>query len=139
MSLAPRLTTQTYSFLNINKMKIYSFEKLTVWQKSKNLSVFIYKITRTFPKEELFGLVSQMRRCSVSISSNIAEGSGRHTQKDKARFTEIAYGSALELLNQTIICKELEFIPDEEYLIIRTELTEITLMLDALHKSQLKI
>ena len=139
MSLAPRLTTQTYSFLNINKMKIYSFEKLTVWQKSKNLSVFIYKITRTFPKEELFGLVSQMRRCSVSISSNIAEGSGRHTQKDKARFTAIAYGSALELLNQTIICKELEFIPDEEYLIIRTELTEITLMLDALHKSQLKI
>ena len=139
MSLAPRLTTQTYSFLNINKMKIYSFEKLTVWQKSKNLSVFIYKITRTFPKDELFGLVSQMRRCSVSISSNIAEGSGRHTQKDKARFTAIAYGSALELLNQTIICKELEFIPDEEYLIIRTELTEITLMLDALHKSQLKI
>ena len=120
-------------------MKIYSFEKLTVWQKSKNLSVFIYKITRTFPKEELFGLESQMRRCSVSISSNIAEGSGRHTQKDKARFTAIAYGSALELLNQTIICKELEFIPDEEYLIIRTELTEITLMLDALHKSQLKI
>ena len=100
-------------------MKIYSFEKLTVWQKSKNLSVFIYKITRTFPKEELFGLVSQMRRCSVSISSNIAEGSGRHTQKDKARFTEIAYGSALELLNQTIICKELEFIPDEQYLIIK--------------------
>ena len=139
MSLAPRLTTQTYSFLNINKMKIYSFEKLTVWQKSKNLSVFIYKITRTFPKDELFGLVSQMRRCSVSISSNIAEGSGRHTQKDKARFTAIAYGSALELLNQTIICKELEFILDEEYLIIRTELTEITLMLDALHKSQLKI
>ena len=62
-------------------MKIYSFEKLTVWQKSKNLLVFIYKITRTFPKEELFGLVSQMRRCSVSISSNIAEGSGKtHTK-----------------------------------------------------------
>ncbi len=119
-------------------MKIYSFEKLTVWNKSKNLSIFVYKATRSFPKEELFGLVSQMRRCSVSISSNIAEGSGRHTQKDKARFTEIAYGSALELLNQTIICKELEFFSNEEYQTIRNELEEITLMLDALHKSQLK-
>lgn len=119
-------------------MKIYSFEKLTVWQKSKKLSVFIYKITRTFPKDELFGLVSQIRRCSVSVSSNIAEGSGRHTQKDKARFTEIAYGSALELLNQSIICKELEFVSDEDYQTIRNELEEITLMLDALHKSQLK-
>ena len=119
-------------------MKIYSFEKLTVWNKSKNLSIFVYKATRSFPKEELFGLVSQMRRCSVSISSNIAEGSGRHTQKEKARFTEIAYGSALELLNQTIICKELEFFSNEEYQTIRNELEEITLMLDALHKSQLK-
>lgn len=119
-------------------MKIYSFEKLIVWQKSKNLSIVIYKITKTFPKDELFGLVSQMRRCSVSVSSNIAEGSGRHTQKDKARFTEIAYGSALELLNQTIICKELEFVSDENYQIIRNEIEQITLMLDALHKSQLK-
>lgn len=119
-------------------MKIYSFEKLTVWNKSKNLSIFVYKTTRSFPKEELFGLVSQMRKCSVSISSNIAEGSGRHTQKDKARFTEIAYGSALELLNQTIICKELEFFSNEEYQTIRNQLEEITLMLDALHKSQLK-
>ena len=119
-------------------MKIYSFEKLIVWQKSKNLSIVIYKITKMFPKDELFGLVSQMRRCSVSVSSNIAEGSGRHTQKDKARFTEIAYGSALELLNQTIICKELEFVSDENYQIIRNEIEQITLMLDALHKSQLK-
>ena len=119
-------------------MKIYSFEKLIVWQKSKNLFIVIYKITKTFPKDELFGLVSQMRRCSVSVSSNIAEGSGRHTQKDKARFTEIAYGSALELLNQTIICKELEFVSDENYQTIRNEIEQITLMLDALHKSQLK-
>lgn len=120
-------------------MKIYSFENLIVWQKSKSLSVVIYKITKTFPKDELFGLVSQMRRCSVSVSSNIAEGSGRHTQKDKARFTEIAYGSALELLNQTIICKELEFVSAENYQIIRNEIEQITLMLDALHKSQLKV
>ena len=84
-------------------MKIYSFEKLIVWQKSRKLAVLIYKITLVFPKEELFGLTSQMRRCSISIPSNIAEGSGRQTSKEKARFTEIAYSSALELLNQLMI------------------------------------
>ena len=71
-------------------MKIFSFEKLIVWQKSKNIAVIIYKLTKNFPKEELFGMTSQMRRCSVSIASNIAEGSGRHSAKDKARFTEIS-------------------------------------------------
>ncbi len=118
-------------------MKTYSFEKLLVWQKSNKLSLIIYKLTRLFPKEEQFGLTSQMRRCSVSISSNLAEGSGRHTPKDKARFTEIAYGSALELLNQSIICKELDFLSNEYYQIIRNEIDEITLMLNALYKAQL--
>ena len=119
-------------------MKIFSFEKLNVWQKARKLSVKIYKITKVFPKDERFGLISQMRRCSVSIASNIAEGSGRHSPKDKARFTEIAYSSALELLNQNVISNDLEFIMEEDYLFIRKELTEITAMLDALHKSQLK-
>lgn len=120
-------------------MKTYSFEKLNVWQKSRKLAVTIYKITRDFPKEEIFGLTSQMRRCSISISSNIAEGTGRHSAKDKARFTEIAYGSALELLNQIIISKDIEFISDENYTLLRMEVDEISLMLDALHKSQLKL
>ncbi len=119
-------------------MKTYSFEKLLVWQKSKKLAVAIYKITRAFPKEELFGMTSQMRRCSVSIASNIAEGSGRHSAKDKARFTEIAYSSTLELLNQTIISLELEYITEENYNIIRKEIEEATYMLDALYKAQLK-
>ena len=120
-------------------MKTYSFEKLLVWQKSKHLAVKIYKLTKNFPKEELFGMTSQMRRCSVSIASNIAEGSGRHSAKDKARFTEISYSSSLELLNQTIISLELEYINEENYNIIRTEIEEITYMLDALYKSQLKV
>ncbi len=119
-------------------MKIYTFEKLVVWQKSISLSVMIYKQTRGYPKDELFGLVSQMRRCSVSISSNIAEGSGRKSPKDKARFTEIAYGSALELINQLFISKELEYLSNEDYFKSRNELEQITLMLDALHKSQIK-
>ncbi len=120
-------------------MKIYSFEKLAVWQKSRKIAVVIYKITREFPKEELFGISSQMRRCSVSIASNIAEGSGRQTPKEKARFTEIAYSSALELLNQLIITLDLEYINEEKYKEIRTEIEEITFMLDALRKSQINI
>ncbi len=120
-------------------MKIYSFEKLLVWQKSRKLAVEIYKTTRLFPKDELFGITSQMRRCSISIASNIAEGSGRHSLKDKARFTEIAYSSALELLNQLMISFDLEYINEENYLIIRTEIEEITFMIDSLYKSQLKV
>ncbi len=118
-------------------MKEYSFEKLIVWQKSKQLAVIIYKTTKDFPKEELFGMTSQMRRCCVSIASNIAEGSGRNSPKDKARFTEIAYSSALELVNQTIISLELEYISDENYKIIRQELHDITYMLNGLYKSQI--
>jgi len=119
-------------------MKIFSFEKLNVWQKSRQLSIIIYKITQSFPEEEKFGLVSQMRRAVISISSNIAEGSGRYSSKDKARFSEIAFGSALELLNQVIISSDLNFLNKEDYLHIRNELTEIMAMLDALRKSQLK-
>lgn len=119
-------------------MKTYSFEKLIVWQKARILAVIINKTTRSFPKEELVGMTSQMRRCSISIPSNIAEGSGRQTSKEKARYTEIAYSSALELLNQLMISQDLEYINEAEYLKIRTNIEEITFMLDALRKSQLK-
>jgi four helix bundle protein len=119
-------------------MKTYSFEKLIVWQKSKMLTVNIYKLTSTFPKEELFGISNQMRRSSVSIVSNVAEGSGRQNAKEKARYTEIAYSSALELLSQLIISLDLEYIDQESYVGIRTQIEEITFMLDALRKSQIK-
>jgi four helix bundle protein len=120
-------------------MKLFSFEKLNVWQKSRQLAVEIYKVTKSFPEEERFGLVSQMRRSVVSISSNIAEGSGRYNPKDKARFTEIAFGSALELLNQSIISFDLEYLDKENYENTRKEISEITAMLDGLRKSQLNI
>lgn len=119
-------------------MKTFSFEKLNVWQKSRILAVDVYRTTKIFPADERFGITSQMRRCAISISSNIAEGSGRHSSKDKARFTTIAYGSSLELLNQMILSHDLEFLPDENYTTLREKLTEITAMLNALHKSQLK-
>lgn len=119
-------------------MRIFSFEKLKVWQKARQLSISVYKLTKSFPDEERFGLISQMRRCSVSISSNIAEGSGRHSSKDKARFTEIAYSSLLELLNQLILSQDLEFISKEELATLRKLISEIAAMLDGLYKSQTK-
>ena len=119
-------------------MKQFSFEKLTVWQKSRKLSVSIYEVTKSFPDDERFGLISQMRRCAISISSNIAEGSGRHSGKDKARFTEIAFSSALELLNQIIIANDLQFISNKNHDVLRDNISEITAMLNSLHKSQLK-
>jgi four helix bundle protein len=120
------------------KLKTYSFENLLVWQKSRVLAKEIYKLTATFPKEELFGITSQMRRCSISIPSNLAEGSSRRTNKDKARFTEITFGSGLELLNQLIIALDLNYIEESKYLEIRIKLQEVTFLLDALQKAQLK-
>ena len=70
-------------------MRVFSFEKLIAWQKGKELALMIFKTTKQFPKDETFGLTSQMRRCSISIASNLAEGSGRNSFKDKARFLKL--------------------------------------------------
>lgn len=118
-------------------MKLFSFEKLIAWQKARELAVEIYKITKLFPKEELFGITSQMRRCSVSVASNLAEGSGRNSMKDKARFTQIAFGSALELLNQLILSFDFEYIEEQKYIEIREKITEVTVLINGLYKSQL--
>lgn len=118
--------------------KIFSFEKLLVWQKSRILASEIYSITSKFPKEEIFGIASQMRRCSISISSYLAESSGRSSIKDKARFTEIAFSSEIELVNQLIIALDLNLITEKEYLEIKNKIQEVTFLIDAVHKSQLK-
>jgi four helix bundle protein len=119
-------------------MKIYSFEKLTVWQESKELVKDIYRLTKDFPSEEKFGLISQLRRASISIASNLAEGTSRKTNKDKAHFTTISFSSAMEVLNQIIISKELNFIPEKDYILVREKLEKISNMLNALRNSQLK-
>lgn len=113
-------------------MHSYSFEKLDVWKEAIKLGVNVYKITQTFLDNEKFGLISQMRRCSVSISSNTAEGTARLTNKDKAHFMTMAYSSALELLNQAIIAKELEFISDENHKNVRFDIESITNKINAL-------
>ena len=84
-------------------MHTYAFEKLEVWHDAKQFVVTIYKITGNFPAEEKFGIINQIRRASIAIASNIAEGSGRKTTKDQSHFYHIAYSSALEVLNQLII------------------------------------
>ena len=101
-------------------MATFGFEKLEVWQLAITYANEIYQTTESFPKTELYGLSSQLRRASVSISSNIAEGSGRSTAADKSRFYEIAYGSLLETVSQLHIAHQLSFISKASF----EELTE---------------
>ena len=116
-------------------IRLYSFEKLGVWQEARSFSVSIYKITAKFPQEEKFGLVSQLRRGTISIASNIAEGSARTSHKDQANFYQIAYSSALEVLNQLIISCDLGFISNEDLVILRDKIESISFKLNSLWRS----
>lgn len=113
----------------------YAFENLDVWQKSRELVKFIYKLTFSFPTEEKFGLTSQMRRASVSVSSNIAEGSTRWGHKDQARFYEIAFGSLIEGLNQAILSNDLGFMDEDSLIKLRVDTDTIGRMLNSLYNS----
>ncbi|GGC86351.1 four helix bundle protein [Flavobacterium lutivivi] len=117
-------------------MYVYSFEKLDVWIEAKNFAKQIYTLTSKFPESEKFGLTVQLRRAAISIASNIAEGSARNSNKDKAHFTTIAFGSAVEVLNQLIISCELGFITEAEYIELRTQIESITNKLNALRNYQ---
>ena len=86
-----------------------SFRDLQVWKKSIELTVLIYRFTKDFPREEVYGLTSQMRRASVSIASNIAEGSARGTKRDFRQFVRLAHGSNCELQTQLVIARQLRF------------------------------
>lgn len=118
-------------------MKIYSFEKLEVWKESISLTKNIYSLTDSFPANENFGLTSQLRRATISITSNLAEGTARKSNKDKAHFITISYSSAMEVLNQLIISKELNYVSEKDYILVRKKLEKITNMLNALRKYQL--
>lgn len=110
--------------------KISSYKDLIVWQKSMDLVVFIYRVTRLLPDDERFNLISQMRRCSVSIPSNIAEGGRRRTRRDTARFLNIAFASGAELETQLELCIRLDFIDSKNYEEIQSLITEIMKMLN---------
>jgi four helix bundle protein len=94
-------------------MYTYSFEKLEVWKDARQLVTWIYTTTSLFPADEKFGLVMQLRRAVVSIVSNLAEGSARTSFKDKAHFSQIAYSSLIEVLNQLIIANDLKFLSND--------------------------
>lgn len=113
-------------------MKFHDYEKLIVWQKAMDLVVVIYRITKGFPKEEQFGLTSQIRRATISIPSNIAEGCRRNTQKDFSRFLIIALGSASEADTQLKLAKRLGLIGDADYNEADVLLHEILRMLNKL-------
>jgi four helix bundle protein len=91
-----------------------NYKELVVWQKSYQLCLDIYNVTRTFPKEEIYGLSAQLRRAAVSLPSNIAEGYGRRTTQDYVRFLYIAYGSACELETQILLARDLGYIHGTE-------------------------
>lgn len=112
----------------------FSFEKLDVWNRSIDLSALIYKITKSFPDSEKFGITNQLRRASNSIGANIAEGSGRKSSVEKARFFEIAFSSLLELIHFLRLSVKLDFIRDEELSDVHSLISEISNKLNALHK-----
>lgn len=105
------------------------FRQLKVWEKAHQLALAVYKVTKGFPKEELYGLTSQIRRASMSIPTNIAEGCGRNTDADFARFLQIAMGSASETEYQLLLSHDLGFLPKEQYEKLNTDVTEVKRML----------
>ena len=111
--------------------KIESFEELTVWQESQNLAVMVYQETRLFPKEEVFGITSQIRRSVSSISANIAEGFGRKSSKDKLHFYVIAYGSLLETRNFISLSSKLDYLNEVSTQLLLEKCTSCQKLLNA--------
>ena len=96
-------------------MYIFGFEKLQVWKEARILTVLIYQLTEKFPDKEKFGLTNQMRRASVSIGANIAEGSSRFSAKEQAYFYSISYGSLMELMSHSFTALDLKYLNDEVF------------------------
>jgi len=113
---------------------INSHKDLIVWQKGIQLCKLVYKVTEEFPKSEIYGITSQMRRSAVSIPSNIAEGRSRNTTKDFIYFLSIALGSTSELETQIEISRELSFISQQKYIGLNNLLVEVSKMIVGLMK-----
>lgn len=113
---------------------IKSYKDLRVWQKSVDLVVNVYKLTKKFPSNEQFALTSQVQRAAVSVSSNIADGYGRNTQKEYVHFLRIANGSLLELESLITVAGRLSYIEEKECSTLEEQLSEVSRMLYALRK-----
>ena len=106
-----------------------NYRDLQVWTKAHLLTLDLYKISRTFPREEMYGLTVQLRRAAASIGANLAEGCGRRTSGELARFVRIAMGSASELDYHLLLCRDLEFMKDEDFKRVAKNLIEVRKML----------
>jgi len=115
---------------------MHNFRELKVWEKARFFHRDIYKVTKRFPKEDLFGLTSQIRRSAVSVPSNIAEGCGRNSDKDLCRFLDIANGSAFELETQLILAYDVDLISEEEMAQFELRVKEIQKMLFSFRSSK---
>src|SRR5688572_8513580 len=112
-----------------------NFQDLNIWVKSHSLTLRIYSATQSFPKEEMFGLISQMRRSSSSIPTNIAEGCGRNSNPDFKRFLTIATGSSSELEYQLILARDLKYLPESNFKELTNDLIEIRKMIHSFIKN----
>ena len=117
---------------------MFRFEKLEVWQRAVVFADLVYEATRSFPADERFGLTSQMRRAAVSISSNIAEGSGGSSDKDFAHFVEIAHGSLMEIVSQARIAERKAFLSTDSHNELNNQAEELARMLSGLRNSLLR-
>jgi four helix bundle protein len=111
---------------------VEDFKDLRVWGKAHDLTVEIYQRTRSFPREEIYGLTSQMRRASGSIGANIAEGCGRRSDPEMKRFVQIARGSASELEQHLLLARDLKFLTTSEFAELEKKTLEVQRMLAAL-------
>lgn len=114
------------------KTKIKEFTDLIVWQEGHKLVISVYKITKQFPREELYSLMDQIRRCVVSITSNIAEGFGRQTYKEKIQFYYLAQGSLTELKNQLFIARDVGYLSNEKFAILNSQVQLVHQLLQGL-------
>jgi four helix bundle protein len=117
-------------------MKLYSFEKLDTWKEARILVKWIYEVTATFPSEERFGLVNQVRRAAVSVMANLAEGCSRRSAKDQAHFSQLAYSSLLEVLSHMIVSADLGFLDEGKAAVARSLIESITYKINSLRNSQ---
>jgi four helix bundle protein len=108
------------------------FKELKVWSKAHELTIIVYSMTRAFPRDEMYGLTSQMRRSAASIGANIAEGCGRRSDGELARFLQIARGSASETEYHLLLAKDLKFMSEKDYEIAGKKLNELQRMLTSL-------
>lgn len=113
----------------------FSFEQLEVWKEARRLVVDTYKLVRNFPKEEKYAMGDQIRRAVVSVPSNIAEGSGRTSLKEKMHFVEIAYGSLMEVYCQLQLAVDLDFIKETDLLNLKPKIFSVSRMLIGLRAS----